>query len=540
MRATAVGIQRGLALTGLVLVGSAAPASAGTVSIVGGEPRFVAAGGEKNQVKAGKSGGVFTVSDVVPLTAGTGCTPLSAKSAQCPSPSTRITIQLGNRSDLMLMTGGTAVTGMGGTGDDALGGRGQADTLSGGRGADDLQGGNGNDTATYAGYGASEGVTVTLDDVANDGNPTADGGRKDNVHSDVENLVGGSGDDVLNGSPAGNSLAGRAGADTLNGRDADDLLTGGPGPDLLAGGPGIDTSSYADRTTGVTVTLDHIANDGNSDDGSADSAQTENVVTGSGDDTVTGDGGINVIDTGSGADSAGGGAGPDTINGGPGDDTLGQGVVTADEDGNDTINGGPGDDIVRGGDNHNVVNGGDGNDTLDGAFGGIMGASDDMHGGTGDDTLIPGDNPDDVQGDGGFDTVDYRNHNYTEAVAAGPTGVVVTLDGVRNDGNNYDCSYLGSGECNGSALDNVGTTIEQVIGTNSADGDTLVGDDLGNTLVGAAGPDILRGHGGDDDLQANDGEADQEINCGDGSSDAADVDFVDPATDGCENVTVGP
>jgi hypothetical protein len=287
-----------------------------------------------------------------------------------------------------------------------------------------------------------------------------------------------------------------------------------------------------ERATGVTVTLDNVANDGNSADGSADSVQTENVVTGSGDDSVTGDGGFNVIDTGDGADSVDGRASPDTIAGGPGNDTLNG------EDGNDTVDGGPGDDFLASGRNYDVLNGGVGDDTLSDS--GYMGTGQDMSGGPGDDMLIPGDGIDDVDGGDGFDTADYQSHNYTEGAEPGPNGVVITLDNVANDGNRFDCSYLGSSECGGSTEDNVRTTIERVIGTTEADGDSITGDDLANTLVGSYGPDILRGMGGDDVLDANDGEADTEIDCGDGSADVAHVDALDPAPINCETVIVGP
>src|SRR4051812_27891927 len=71
------------------------------------------------------------------------------------------------------------------------------DTLVGGDGGDDLSGGAGTDTVSYDGVSAP--VTVTLDGVPNDGAA----GEGDNVGSnlgDVENEVGGDGDDHLNGS----------------------------------------------------------------------------------------------------------------------------------------------------------------------------------------------------------------------------------------------------------------------------------------------------------------------------------------------------
>ena len=123
----------------------------------------------------------------------------------------------------------------GGPGDDALGGgpggstlNGDAgeDMLFGGSGADDAQGGAGSDTMSYAGQTA--GTTVTLDDAAGDGSA---GSKNDNVHSDVEDVVGGTGPDVLTGSGGPNRLLGGGGADVID---------GGPGPDFLLGGAGDD------------------------------------------------------------------------------------------------------------------------------------------------------------------------------------------------------------------------------------------------------------------------------------------------------------
>jgi Ca2+-binding RTX toxin-like protein len=100
---------------------------------------------------------------------------------------------------------------------------------------DTLHGGDGVDTASYAGNTASR--WISLDDVANDG----EDGEKDNVRSDVENVIGGAGRDVLTGSPANNAFTGGAGDDTLNGGDGDDTLLGDAGTDTADGGQGVDT-----------------------------------------------------------------------------------------------------------------------------------------------------------------------------------------------------------------------------------------------------------------------------------------------------------
>ena len=56
----------------------------------------------------------------------------------------------------------------------------------------------------------------------------------------IENLIGGSGDDLLHGNARPNELSGGAGADVLHGEAENDTLVGGPGNDELQGGPGID------------------------------------------------------------------------------------------------------------------------------------------------------------------------------------------------------------------------------------------------------------------------------------------------------------
>ena len=92
----------------------------------------------------------------------------------------------GNKGDDVL-TGGAGNDLLDG-GDDPGSGN---DTLDGAGGADELRGGDGTDTATYA--SRSNAVTVSPDDIADDG----EAGEGDNVRSDVENLIGGSGADTF-------------------------------------------------------------------------------------------------------------------------------------------------------------------------------------------------------------------------------------------------------------------------------------------------------------------------------------------------------
>ena len=123
------------------------------------------------------------------------------------------------------------------------------DTLIGGLGDDTLIGGAGVDTVSYA--DRSNAVKVSLDAahlwIAGQ-NGVA--GELDSIASDIENLTGGSGDDLLRGSAAANIIHGGAGDDTIEGGagndslygDAgNDLIYGGAGNDMLVGGAGADT-----------------------------------------------------------------------------------------------------------------------------------------------------------------------------------------------------------------------------------------------------------------------------------------------------------
>lgn len=60
------------------------------------------------------------------------------------------------------------------------------------------------------------------------------------VRSLIENAIGGSGNDLLQGNQADNLLEGGAGSDTINGADGIDTLIGGAGADYLDGGSGND------------------------------------------------------------------------------------------------------------------------------------------------------------------------------------------------------------------------------------------------------------------------------------------------------------
>ena len=234
------------------------------------------------------------------------------------------------------------------------------DTLDGGPDQDFISGGDGSDVADYS--SATTPVVVTPNDIADDG--TED--EFDNVASDVEGATGGTDNDTLYGN---------GGAGVLNGGPGNDTLNGGGGPDTLVGGPGLDTADYSDRSAPVNVNLASPGGDGEAGENDDVSGDVERVIGGSGDDTLTGNGGANNLLGGPGNDTLEGGGGFDFLSGGPGNDTLSGGddtdVLNGDEGndnlsgdaGNDTLNGGPGDDQLDGGPGADTLNGGDGRDT---------------------------------------------------------------------------------------------------------------------------------------------------------------------------------
>ena len=98
---------------------------------------------------------------------------------------------------------------------------------------------------------ASQGVTVTLDGLKNDGVP----GKLINLRSDIEDVYGTNfrdiivGDDKRNrlqGGPGRDDLSGAGGNDRLEGHDGSDALFGGPGDDILLGGKGDDSLDGGD------------------------------------------------------------------------------------------------------------------------------------------------------------------------------------------------------------------------------------------------------------------------------------------------------
>ena len=150
------------------------------------------------------------------------------------------------------------------------------------------------------------------------------------------------------------------------------------------------------------MTLDNVANDGESGENDDVRSDVQNVTGGSGSDTLTGSSGNNVLSGGNGGDTLDGGTGTDILNGGAGADTVSYALRTAavavDLDGiaddgesgeNDSIGvdiedviGGLGADTLTGDSIANTLTGGAGDDTLEGGEG-----SDVLLGGAGEDLV---------------------------------------------------------------------------------------------------------------------------------------------------------
>jgi Ca2+-binding RTX toxin-like protein len=181
----------------------------------------------------------------------------------------------------------------------------------------------------------ADGVEVSLDGLANDGDPTGSGER-DLVGAGIDEINGGTGDDLIVGGPGNEILYGGDGSDHVVGGGGDDTLQGGIGDDFVEGGPGADVL-FGEWT------WDKPADD--------------------------------VMDGGEGDDLIMGGSGRDRLSGGPGNDRVYGGDVPSSctfctrIDSGDEIDGGEGDDTLDGDLGDDRLTGGPGRDTLTGREG---------------------------------------------------------------------------------------------------------------------------------------------------------------------------
>ena len=212
----------------------------------------------------------------------------------------------------------------GGAGQDSVYGDGGDDLVGGGPGADKIFGSDGTNIADYS--NASSFVTASLDGNANDGGN--EDNTKDTIEPDIEGIQGGTQGDSLIGNDLPNILRGGDGSDDISGAGGDDILSGQAGGDTIRPGLGLDnvyggsdansyhpdTVTYDERTNPVNVSLDNLANDGEAGENDMIASDVENLIGGSGKDTLTGNGHGNMLDGGSDNDTlvgnGGGSVGP--------------------------------------------------------------------------------------------------------------------------------------------------------------------------------------------------------------------------------------
>ena len=443
-------------------------------------------------------------------------------------------------ADIEIVRGGSGHDTLVGSGaDNVLDGGGGDDLLDGRGGADGLTGGDGADTVDYSSRLAA--VTVSLDGVPGDG----ESGENDSIAGDVESAAGGAGDDTITGSTGPNVLRGGGGDDLLAGGPGDDILDGGVGDDQITGGSGTDEVTYSDRTLGVLVTLDGIADDGEDNEFDDIAPDVEDVTGGAGNDVLVGGNGPNVLTGGGGDDLLDGLLGADVLDGGPGLDLADYSARTAsvvvDLDGvaddgesaeNDTllvedVAGGSGDDSLTGDGGENVLSGGGGNDSIAGLAGDDLlvgnAGSDTLAGGDGDDALVGGAGADTFTGGAGDDFVDYSGR-----VAP----LRIDLDGAVGDDGEF-----GEGDTLGADVEVVeGGSGSDVIAGNAAE-NLLIGGGGADTIDGLGGIDLVVGDDGTDTITSRDAAADAVV-CG-ADADSVTADTLDYVETDCESVDRG-
>lgn len=358
--------------------------------------------------------------------------------------------------------------------------------------------------------------------------------------SEINDIDGDAGNDILDGGLGNDILFGNTGDDSLAGGEGDDVLTGGDGNDILDGGTGADKLN------------------GNSGD--------DILFGGTGNDSLRGEANNDTLFGGADDDSLFGGTGSDSMDGGDGNDTLYDttdsttyGAVSTENDemiggvGNDKFFGGY--DIMYGGDgddkftvkNQGTVYGGTGNDTitvsntntalgswLEGGLG-----SDKITGGSGNDVLFSGYGQDTLIGGLGNDSYvitfdDFFNDDglpgtgvdtITEALTGGTDTIYYIRDwsGTNADGRDDDVGAdgkeldpdskiitpidfyvtLAENVENGVLDDQIYVTTPDKITYSIA---TLNGNTLNNNLKGSNLIDILNGGAGNDTINAGDGD----------------------------------
>ncbi|MEI6642586.1 MAG: calcium-binding protein [Novosphingobium sp.] len=416
---------------------------------------------------------------------------------------------------------------------------GGADLIAAGIG-DDVEGGEGTDTLRLSLMGAGHAVTLSTEGILSGAGPLYGGGTIKNVEilqylglSDFadsidlaasglpQTLDAGGGNDVITSHGLALAVLGGAG---------DDRLNGGNAAGFFDGGDGTDTADYGTATRKVVVQL-VASNPGGTIGGKGLLANVE-IVNGSAfADKITGDAGNNVLNGmggndylagGAGSDTLYGGAGIDKLVGGAGDDTyivddLLDTLVEAGSGGTDTVRAGidftltsalenlvlTGAAAINGTGNAkaNVITGNDAANTLLG-----LGGNDVLIGGKGQDTLDGGAGGDvyivaaleeEAQaeihdtGTSGIDELRFAAATGTYKALVGDIGIERIVAGTGTAAA-ADTSGTGTVGLDASALGRAITLV------GNAGANVLTGTRYSDRLDGGAGADTLTGGKGND------------------------------------------
>ncbi len=334
---TRLELRRIVLLAGLLLVAALAQASlsaAGTVTLSAGTLDYSAASGEENRIFIfhPRTGGYRIFEMSAAMTAGSGCTSVSANEAFCPTElSIDLHVDAGDMNDFIEVDAVFYREAIleGGEGSDELqGGGGVLNILDGGPGSDTFRPGPfGGPLQNVVDYSSrTNPVSVTLGDgLANDG----EAGEQDMIENGFGRVWGGSGNDTISAHAVGFGffdLSGRGGDDTLS-VDNDSSLSGGRGDDTLV------------SNTSPNEGVDLFGGRGN-----------DLLRGGKGFDDLVGGDGNDRLRCGEGT-WAWGGPGADAIHGGPDVDRMrggpGPDVLFARHGGRDLVSGDDGHDRAR-------------------------------------------------------------------------------------------------------------------------------------------------------------------------------------------------
>lgn len=311
------------AVVPVLAVSPASAADGASVARVQGNVTYNSGVGAVNNVQVSiDASGQIEVADAAGVSAVAPCANVTAQLVRCGTGVTQLNVILADGPDQVSQQAPVLAL---------VQGNGENNTLRVGRApgaaATRFLGGEGFDTVDYS--QADRFVTVTLDDLDNDGRP----GDRDNISATVEQVIGSGFPDQLTGGALSNVLDGALGSDVMTALAGNDRFAEGSranGADVLLGGAGIDTADYSGRTADLRIALNGVADDGQV--GELDKIrEVETVVSGSGSDVLVGGLIGEELRASSGDDELSGGNGDDTLVGGQGTDVHRGGA------GNDTI-----------------------------------------------------------------------------------------------------------------------------------------------------------------------------------------------------------